>query len=86
MISYTAGQVISGRVHVHNQTEMFAGHELTVGLYGHEKVNFRVGRKTGKGSRINYIHHDGNFKIIEMVFPIAEYKDELGQSTYPFTL
>ena len=40
MISFIAGQVVSGWVHVDLKQPCFPTENLTIALYGHEKVSF----------------------------------------------
>ena len=60
---------------------------LTIGLYGSENIYFHKRHRQGK--RTYWKDHFGNFPIIEMVFPVADFYDEApapGQWSYPFTL
>ena len=41
LVSYTAGQMIHGIVHVNLMQPVFDSHNITIGLYGQEKVYFK---------------------------------------------
>lgn len=86
-ISFVAGQLISGMVHVNQTGPCFAAPNLTVGLYGSENVFFRKRHRQGK--RTVTRNHFGYFPIVSMVFQIASFPDGPpmpGQTSYPFTL
>ncbi len=73
MISFTAGQVVQGIVHVNMQQPCFDCHNLTIGLYGSENIYFHKRHKSGK--RTYYKDHWGLFPIINLVFPLADFVD-----------
>ncbi len=87
MISFIAGQVIQGIVHINLQTPVFESHNITIGLYGSENTFFHKAHR--KGKRTVYRDHFGNFPIISLVYPLTEFIDgppRPGQYSYPFSL
>ena len=71
-ISFVAGQVVQGFIHV-NQSEGFDAQNLTVGLYGTEETYFRKRHRRGKSHY--YKDHRGRQEIISHIFPIQDFPD-----------
>ena len=67
MLSYVAGQQVSGVVHV-DLRQPFNCSNLTIGVYGSENVKFRKAHRSGK--KTTYRWHYGEFPIINLVFPL----------------
>lgn len=87
MISFVAGQVIQGIVHVSLQKPSFDSHNITIGLYGSEDVYFHKAHRRGK--RTVYRDHTGSYVIICSVFPLYTLIDgplPAGQYSFPFSL
>ena len=85
-ISFVAGQVIQGIVHVNLMTS-FDGTGVTIGLFGNENVYFRKRHKRGKSHY--YRDHFGDHEIIDLIFPIQNFIDGAlppGQYSFPFAL
>ena len=62
--------------------------DLTVIFYGHEHTHIIVRRKNKKGG-YSATHYKGNFDIIKIEEPIAEFSDgphRPGNWTYPFAI
>ena len=89
-----AGQVISGVVHVYLEQTSFPVKELTIGLYGAEKVKFRLSEHPDfeyqrESSYENGSKCKGEAESIKMVFPIwtpphSEIPEQ--QLSIPFTM
>ena len=85
-ISFVAGQVIQGFVHI-NMQQAFDATNITVGLYGSEETYFRKRHRRGKSHY--YRDHTGFQEILAHIFPIQQFVDgppPVGQYTYPFAL
>ena len=93
-VTFTAGQAVTGYVHVNLSRACFPVQALTIGLFGEERVFFsRKQRKAmGVGKRRRFRHHIRNHRsrvdVIDAVFPISNFPNgppNAGQWTFPFS-
>lgn len=89
-LAYTAGQKIDGTVHV-NLTQPVVDHDITIGLYGQEKVSFSKSHVNSSSKRTltRTAHYRGEHPIITAEFKLTKFTDgppHPGQYSYPFQL
>jgi len=93
-VTFSAGQAVTGYVHVNLSQACFPVQALTIGLFGEERVFFRKKhtKKTGIGkrrrTRTYHRNHRGRVDVIDAVFPISNFPDgppNAGQWTFPFS-